>query len=67
MSMKKVPQYLYKETQAAADNISQYDRIERYVINQVLMAAEQHMPIDEVFIKCAKTALKRHPYSSKLN
>ncbi len=43
MSMKKVPQYLYKETQAAADNISQYDRLERYVINQVLMAAEQHV------------------------
>jgi hypothetical protein len=67
MSLKQVPQYLYKETQTAADNIYEYDRLERYVINQVLTAAKQNVPIDEVFIKCAKTALKRHPYISKPN
>lgn len=57
MSMKKVTPQLYKQAEAAAKDIYRYDRIERYVLLQVIAAAEHKQPIDEVFIKCAKRLL----------
>ncbi len=57
MSMKKVTIQLYKQAEAAAKDIYRFDRIERYVLFQVINAAEHKQPIDEVFIKCAKRVL----------
>lgn len=61
MSTKKVPLQLYKNTQAAVEDIYRYDRLERYILIQVLTAAEQGQAIDEVFIKCARKVLQRPP------
>ncbi len=60
MSMKKVTLQLYKQAKAAAKDLYQFDRVERYVLLQVITAAEQKQPIDDVFVKCAKKALANH-------
>ncbi len=60
MKMKKVSLQLQRDVQAALENAYRYDRIERYVLSQVLTAAERNQPIEDVFIKCAKTALARY-------
>lgn len=57
MSMKKVTLQLYKQAEAAANDLYRFDRVERYVLLQVITAAEHKQPIDEVFIKCAKKIL----------
>ena len=57
MSMKKVTLQLYKQADAAAKDLYRFDRVERYVLLQVITAAEHKQPIDEVFIKCAKRVL----------
>jgi hypothetical protein len=60
MSMKKVTIQLYKQAKAATKDIYRHDRIERYVLLLVISAAEQKLPIDDVFIKCANKALANH-------
>lgn len=57
MNMKKVTLQLYKQVEAAAKGLYRFDRVERYVLLQVIAAAEHKQPIDEVFIKCAKKVL----------
>ena len=57
MSMKKVTLQLYKQAEAAAKDLYRFDRIERYVLLQVITAAEHKQPIDDVFIKCARKVL----------
>lgn len=61
MKIKKVPVQLYKDIQSAVKNICRYDRIERYVLVQVLTAAERQQAIEDVFIKCAEKALQNRP------
>jgi BioD-like phosphotransacetylase family protein len=61
MQLKKVPLQLYKDTQTALKDICRYDDLERYVLMQILTAAEKHQRIEEVFIKCARSVFKRHP------
>ncbi len=61
MNIKKVPSRLYKDIQAVLNDINCYDRLERYVLIQVLVAAKQNQPIEEIFIKCARAVFKRHP------
>ena len=58
MSMKKVTLQLYKQAKTATKDIYRHDRIERYVLLLVISAAEQKLPIDNVFIKCAKKVLE---------
>lgn len=60
MSMKKVTLQLYKQAEAAAKDLNRLDRVERYILLQVINAAEHKQPIDEVFIKCAKKVLANH-------
>ncbi len=60
MSMKKVTLQLYKQAEAAANDLYRFDRVERYVLLKVITAAEQKLPLDDVFIKCAKKALANH-------
>lgn len=60
MKMKKVTSQLHKDVRAALENAYRYDRIERYALSQVLTAAEKNEPVEDVFIKCAETALARH-------
>lgn len=64
MKLKKVPAKLYKATKAAVKELLKYDRLERYILIQVLTAAEQKQPIDDVYIKCANKVLQRHPFKS---
>lgn len=64
MKLKKVPAKLYKATKTAVKELFKYDRLERYVLIQVLTAAEQKQPIDDVYIKCANKVLQRHPFNS---
>ncbi len=61
MTIKKVPSRLYKDIQQALNNGNCYDHLERYVLIQVLVAAKQNQPIEDVFIKCARAVFKRHP------
>jgi len=58
MSMKKVTLQLYKQAEAAAKDLYRFDRVERYVLLQVIAAAEHKHLIDDVFIKCAKKVLE---------
>jgi HEPN domain-containing protein len=60
MSLEKVNLQLYNDVKNALEDEYRYDRIERYVLSQVLAAAEKNKPTEEVFIKSAKEALKRH-------
>lgn len=61
MSMKRVSQQLYKQADVAARDLYRFDRIERYVLLQVIAAAKQEQPIDDVFIACAKKVLENRP------
>jgi hypothetical protein len=60
MQTKKITLQLYNDVRAALEDAYRYDRIERYALSQVLTATEKNQPIEDVFIKCAKTALARH-------
>ena len=60
MTRQKVPMKLYQRVQSAAENIYRYDRIERYVLNQIILAAENRQQIDPVFITCAEKFLQQH-------
>ncbi len=61
MNIKKVPEKLYEDIQEALKNAKCYDKLEQYILIQVLWAAKQNQPIEEVFIKCARAVFKRHP------
>jgi len=61
MSMKKVSLQLYEGAKAVANDIYRFERIERYVIQKVLLAAEHNQAIDDVFIECAKKILQHRP------
>jgi hypothetical protein len=61
MSMKKVSLQLHEGAKAGANDIYRFERIERYVIQKVLLAAEHNQPIDDVFIECAKKILQHRP------
>ncbi|MFT5397025.1 MAG: hypothetical protein ACI85N_002240 [Gammaproteobacteria bacterium] len=61
MGIKKVTLQLYKQAEAAAKDLDRLDSVERYVLLKVITAAEQKLPIDEVFIKCAKKVLANQP------
>jgi len=64
MSMKKVTLQLYKQAEAAAKDLSRFDRVERYVLLQVITAAEHKQPLDGVFITCAKKILENQSISN---
>ncbi len=64
MNIKKIPRKLYEDIQEALKNAKYYDKLEQYVLIQVLCAAKRNQPIEQVFIKCARTIFKRHPLDS---
>ena len=66
MTIKKVPVYLKREAQIAINNNQyRYDRVERYALHRVLLAANTDKAIDDVFIKCALNGLRNYPVVNK--